>query len=35
MAASGCFTWTGSYDLQRIGGVWRIAGSHLERRPCT
>ena len=34
VAASGCFTWTGAYDLQRIDGVWRIAGSHLTRRPC-
>jgi hypothetical protein len=35
VATSGCFTWTGSYDLQRVDGAWRIAGSHLTRSPCT
>ena len=33
-ANSGCFTWTGAYELQFIDGVWRISGSKLTRRPC-
>lgn len=33
-ASSGCFTWTGAYQLERIDGVWRIAGSKLTRREC-
>ena len=33
-ANSGCFTWTGAYELQLIDGVWRISGSKLTRRPC-
>jgi hypothetical protein len=33
-ANSGCFDWTGAYLLERVGDVWRIAGSKLTRRPC-
>jgi len=34
VATSGCFTWSGSYELQRVDGTWRISGSRLTRRPC-
>ena len=33
-AATGCHTWTGSYDLQRVSGVWRISQSNLSRGSC-
>jgi hypothetical protein len=31
VANSGCFTWTGSYDVAKIGGPWRISKANLER----
>jgi hypothetical protein len=34
VANSGCFTWTGSYELERVDGTWRISGSRLTRSPC-
>jgi hypothetical protein len=32
--ASGCHTWSGSYDLQKIDGDWRISKSNLVRGSC-
>jgi hypothetical protein len=34
VANSGCFTWTGSYDVGKIGGVWKITKANLTRSGC-
>ena len=33
-ARSGCNDWSGTYELRRIGGAWRISKADLERRTC-
>lgn len=34
VANSGCFTWSGSYDMTKSGGSWKISKSNLSRSPC-
>ena len=34
VANSGCFTWTGSYDVAKSGGAWKIAKANLTRSDC-
>ena len=34
VANSGCFTWTGSYDMTKSGGDWKISKSNLSRSAC-
>ncbi|MDX8152100.1 hypothetical protein SK069_10885 [Patulibacter brassicae] len=34
VANSGCYRWSGSYDMVRVGGVWRIDRSTLTRSAC-
>ncbi len=31
---SGCNDWSGTYELRKIGGTWRISEADLERRAC-
>lgn len=31
---TGCFTWSGYYDLTDYGGTWKITHDGLERHPC-
>ena len=34
MAESGCFTWSGSYDVAKLGGTWKITKANLTRSSC-
>ena len=33
-AASGCFNWSGSYKMQKVGGNWRIGKADISRSAC-
>jgi len=33
-AQSGCFNWSGSYGMLKVGGNWRINRSGIDRTPC-
>jgi hypothetical protein len=33
-AASGCFDWSGYYEMQKVGGDWRIGKAKISRSAC-
>jgi len=33
-ARSGCHDWSGTYDLRKIAGTWRISTAGLKSRTC-
>jgi hypothetical protein len=34
VSGSGCSNWTGSYDVQNVGGQWLINKASLQSQPC-
>jgi hypothetical protein len=34
VADSGCFNWSGSYEMSKIGGSWRIGKAKISRSSC-
>jgi hypothetical protein len=34
VAHSGCSNWSGSYDVQQVGGHWLISKANLQSQPC-